>query len=349
MAAVPAPISGLPRFKYGQVIYGAKAYFFEAGTTTPKLTYKDPVYSQEHTHPVVVDGDGNFPAIYVGEGNYDIRIVDSGGAVLSTLSQLKGAVPESEPTDPDAVAPEKLAATGDVKIRYDAGAHTGWVRCNARTIGSATSGASERAHADTEDLFKHLWAKDANLAVSPSRGASAAADWTANKQIALPDGRGNAFIGLDDMGGSAAGRLPDVTFGVGNSTTLGSRAGASSHTLTTAQIPSHSHSASSASAGAHSHGVTGSTNATGNHNHSYTRAQVNTTTYALGGPTNTTSYNGGADSVNTGSDGSHSHSVTGSTDTHGGHAHSVTVESAGGGSSHNNVQPSLLVTFYIKL
>jgi hypothetical protein len=61
--------------------------------------------------------------------------------------------------------------------------------------------------ADTSALFLYLWGADANLAVSGGRGGSAAADYAANKTIALPDWRGRALAGLDDMGNSAAGRL----------------------------------------------------------------------------------------------------------------------------------------------
>ncbi|WP_414470743.1 phage tail protein [Microvirga sp. M2] len=349
MTAVPAPISGLPRFKHGQVQYGAKAYVFEAGTTTPKLTYKDPTFSQEHTHPVAVDGEGNFPAIYIGEGNYDIRIVDGAGAVIGALNQLQGAVTEETepPPDPEDVDATKLHQTGDMKIRYDSGVLQGWVRANGRSIGSSSSGASERANADSQALFLHLWAKDPNLTVLPSRGVSAAADWAANKTIALPDFRGRALVGLDDMGNTAAGLLTGVTFTSGSATTLGAKAGASTVTLTTAQIPGHTHTATSASAGGHNHTVTGTTNTTGNHSHTYTRPPGE-----LDHPAGTNAgfeTRGHNTTANTGTDGAHAHSVSGSTNTTGAHTHSINVEPAGGGEAHNNLQPSFLVSVYIKL
>jgi microcystin-dependent protein len=52
----------------------------------------------------------------------------------------------------------------------------------------------------------------------------------------LPDMRGRAVVGKDDMGGVAAGR---ITAGWG--ITLGGNAGAETHTLTTNEIPSHTH------------------------------------------------------------------------------------------------------------
>jgi microcystin-dependent protein len=349
MTAVPAPISGLPRFKYGQVQYGAKAYFFEAGTTTPKLTYKDPNYSQEHTHPVVVDGEGNFPAIYVGTGDYDIRLVDSAGVVIGSLSQLQGAVSDETevPEDPEDVDATKLLQTGDIKIRYDSGVLTGWVRANGRSIGSSSSGASERANADTEALFLHLWAKDPNLTVLPSRGASAAADWAANKTIALPDFRGRAITGLDDMGNTAAGLLSGVSFTSGSATTLGAKAGVSTVTLTTAQMPAHSHTATETTEGGHSHTFSATTSSNGNHNHDYTAP----TNIVTGHPSGSESseLRGPNRSLSTSTDGAHTHTVSGTTSTTLGHQHTITIASIGGGEAHSNVQPSFLITIYIKL
>jgi len=60
---------------------------------------------------------------------------------------------------------------------YGTGVRSGFVRANGRTIGSATSGATERANADAQALFEYLWNTDANLAVSTGRGASSNADW----------------------------------------------------------------------------------------------------------------------------------------------------------------------------
>jgi len=141
------------------------------------------------------------------------------------------------------VDPTTILTTGDIKAVYGTGNVTGFVRLNGRTIGSATSGATERANSDVQALFQYLWGIDANLAVSGGRGVSAAADWAANKTIALPDWRGYAIAGLDDMGNSAAGRLTATYWGAtgGCSTTLatvlGAACGAESQALSLAQLP----------------------------------------------------------------------------------------------------------------
>lgn len=88
----------------------------------------------------------------------------------------------------------------------------------------------------------------------------------------------------------------------------------------------HSHTGTASSAGGHSHTVNGSTNTTGAHTHSTTAgglAQARGPDYD---PRNFTGYNG---SARTGSDGNHSHSVTGTAETNGAHSHTVTVEASG--------------------
>ena len=56
----------------------------------------------------------------------------------------------------------------------------------------------------------------------------------------LPDLRGRAVFGKDDMGGSAASRIT-VAGGNFDGTVLGGTGGAQNHTLTTPEIPSHNH------------------------------------------------------------------------------------------------------------
>ena len=91
-----------------------------------------------------------------------------------------------------------LLPTGAVSYFARDSAPTGWVLANGNTIGSASSNAT-RANADTEALFTLLWANGWTNAILPvltsggaasTRGASAAADWSANKRMTLPDLRG---------------------------------------------------------------------------------------------------------------------------------------------------------------
>jgi microcystin-dependent protein len=129
----------------------------------------------------------------------------------------------------------------------DSAAPSGWVLAAGGTIGSAASGGTTRANDDTATLFAILWALDATLypiltsaGGASSRGASAAADFAANKRMTLPDLRGRVVAGKDNAGGSAASRLTTAKSGV-DGVTLGASGGVEEHTLTSTQIPSHSH------------------------------------------------------------------------------------------------------------
>lgn len=136
--------------------------------------------------------------------------------------------------------------TGIVKDYVGTTAPSGYVLLSGRTIGDASSGATERANADTSDLYTLLWNSMANAeaAVSTGRGASAAADFAAHKTIALPDARGRVIVGKDNMGGTTASRITSAGSGVVG-TTLGVAGGAETHTLTESQLASHTHGAGS--------------------------------------------------------------------------------------------------------
>ena len=60
----------------------------------------------------------------------------------------------------------------------------------------------------------------------------------------LPDLRGRAIAGQDDMGGASANRLTNQTGGL-DGDTLGATGGSETHTLTTAQLAAHTHGAGS--------------------------------------------------------------------------------------------------------
>lgn len=218
---------------------GGRLYFYEAGTSTPQSAYQDISLTIPWPNPITLDSGGNIPQLFFADGYIKIRLTNSEGVVQIASDYVLVMGPTAGVGAAPSVDATTILATGDLKARYATGTLSGWVRANGRTIGSATSGASERANSDCEDLFLHLWAEDANLSVSTGRGASAAADWAANKTIALPDWRGRALAALDDMGNSSAGRLTATYFGTA-ATALGAASTTTeSKTLLTANLPAY--------------------------------------------------------------------------------------------------------------
>ena len=56
--------------KNGQALVGATLGFFEAGTTTPLDTFQDEDLFIENTNPVIADGEGRFPDIFLKPQKY---------------------------------------------------------------------------------------------------------------------------------------------------------------------------------------------------------------------------------------------------------------------------------------
>lgn len=222
----------------GNPLVGGLLYLIQAGTTaTPQNCYQDTALTIAWPNPVVLDSAGRIPQLFCADGSIKIRLTNAAGVTQVVADNILVIGPSGGGGGGSTVDPTTILQTGDMKIVYGTGAISGFVRANGRTIGSATSGATERANLDTQALFEYLWGADANLTVSGGRGASAAADWAANKTITLPDFRGRVVAGLDDMGNSAASRLTSTYFGA-TTTTLGAVSTTTDHTtLLTTNLP----------------------------------------------------------------------------------------------------------------
>lgn len=191
----------------GRKANGAKIYFFDAGTSTPRAVYSDSALSTPHAHPIIADALGFAPTIFLQYGNYRLRIETSTGVLIEDTDNIElVAPPESGGGGGISVEATQIIQVGDIIVSGSSSARAGFVLLNGTSIGSAASGASQRANADTEDLFTFCWNTHSNsiCAVSTGRGASPAADFAANKTLTLLDGRGRAFFGSDTMGSSAA-------------------------------------------------------------------------------------------------------------------------------------------------
>jgi hypothetical protein len=209
----------------GQPLAGCLLYSYVAGTVaTPQNAFADFGLTAALPNPVQCDATGRVPMIWYANGLIHVRLTDSSGVVIiDTTMQVLGpsAGGGGGGGTVDATA---ILATGDLKARYGTGPLAGFVRANGLTIGSATSGATERANADTQSLWIYLYGADPNLVVSGGRTGNALTDFNANKTITLPDWRGRALAFLDDMGNTAAGNLTVTYLGTA-ATVLGAAGG----------------------------------------------------------------------------------------------------------------------------
>jgi hypothetical protein len=133
--------------------------------------------------------------------------------------------------------------TGDFRISLNNFTPYGWVVMNDQTIGSAASPATTRANIDTWPLYNLLWTNVgvsfAPMADGNPYGASAIADFSANRAITLTKTLGRAISNI----GTPA-------FVGGTNYVLGQVAGSQTQSLSIANMPAHNHPGSNVPTGA---------------------------------------------------------------------------------------------------
>jgi hypothetical protein len=157
-----------------------------------------------------------------------------------------------------------LPTTGDARLTFKAVADAGWVLANDGSIGNAVSGATNRANADTVNLFTFFYNtyNDGSVPVQTSSGSAttratqgtAAVAYAANCRLVLPRALGRALIVGSAVGAAGAGLTARFPGGFG---------GEENHLLTSAEVPNHYHAVSISSTGTSSGSGTATTNPTG--------------------------------------------------------------------------------------
>jgi hypothetical protein len=224
----------------GRPIVGAQLYVYQVGTTaTRQDSFKDTGLANVQPWPLLSDAYGRIPMFYLANGSVHVTLTDSTGLQIFDYPSMLVVGPSGGGGGGGAVDPSAIASTGDIKFRATGETLSGWVKANGLTIGSAVSGATGRANADTQNLFIYIWNNclDTFCPVIGGRGASALADFSGNKQISTPDFRARSPFGLADMGSVNSNRLANSLFFLGNATQPGSLGGIGAQTITQAQLP----------------------------------------------------------------------------------------------------------------
>lgn len=228
------------------------------------------------------------------------------------------------------------------------------VLANGNTVGNTGSNATNRANPDTYWLFTQIWNLCFSCGIfnsaggSTTKGATAAADWAANKAVATPDMRGTGVVGVD----ASTSRLASAPVISGSINGGGSLVGETNntHILSTAEIPSHFHSTSTADP-AHYH-----TAGMGDPTHTHTEQYPAYSFYAQCsscGPV----YNAATTNTGAAGTGVYINSSNGANNTYsagtGVYMNSPnggnTTYSAGGGGAHNIVPRDLTVYWWLAL
>lgn len=131
----------------------------------------------------------------------------------------------------------------------------------------------------------------------------------------LPDLRGRVPAGLDNMGGSAASRLTSI----GSGTTLGAVGGEQAHSLSAGEMPAHQHSGT----------TSGQSN---DHVHNWGGSGTANISASAGG-LNVKLGSGSDNTAGTSAD----------------HTHTFTTSSQGGSAAHNNLQPTILTNYILRI
>lgn len=220
-------------------------------------SYAHPVFNDAVYNLAVTTADGSNPrrdlvVLYLDYGVTPSSAVSNNTNNVVKIKTVNGLAAGS-PVDPNAAAIQASVGAGNPYTVL------GRVRIPA--------GQTSISNTLIDDLRTFANAKEAPGTVKDFAGSTAPAGWLlcygqnvsrstyaelfatigttygagdGSTTFALPDARGRAIAGKDDMGGSSANRLTNLSGGV-DGDILGANGGAESHILTTAQIPAHNH------------------------------------------------------------------------------------------------------------
>ena len=198
----------------GRPIAGGLAYFYVTGTTTLQTVYEDNSLLTPHTNPVVADGSGLLPPIYLDDAKtYKVVFKSAAGVTLSTADPVNASNALGSPIDTvsatsyvvlssDANRIKKRTASGAMTDTLPTAASAG-NGCRA-TIWNATT-----AYTDTVNVASSGTINGAStFAILPGQQVTFVSDGSAWFAQAAPITTGNHEIPIP-----AGGLIPRATNG----------------------------------------------------------------------------------------------------------------------------------------
>lgn len=193
---------------------GAKASFFETGTTTPKATYSNASLVSANANPVVANADGRFGDIYLVAGRYKVVLATSADVAIDTLDPVDATSQLiAQSSAPGTTYPFlRYHNTTDGNVYRRNAANSAWI--NEGPVDSLISGATVSEvltgtatdKAVTPDSLAGLWQRGADVASAST--------------LSLPAGGGGVFnvtgtTGITGISSAQGGRRVLLRFAAG--------------------------------------------------------------------------------------------------------------------------------------
>lgn len=151
---------------------GAKANFYDTGTTTPKATYSDAGLTAINVNPVVADSNGRFNDIYLVAGRYKVVLTTSADVTIDTLDPVDATTQlVSMASAPATTYPFlRYHNTTDGNVYRRNAANNAWINeggvdslLNAASVSEVLTG-TDTSKSVSPDTLAALWQRGTDIA-----------------------------------------------------------------------------------------------------------------------------------------------------------------------------------------